>query len=80
MYRYGPSVTKPPSVGLAATWKLRRPNVTLAQSIRLEGEFSGLAMTCFLYVAMQRMAPGTDIGFAVAAEYEQAKKIFDASR
>lgn len=44
----------------------------------LDGEFSGLAMVCFLYVAMQRMAPGTDIGFDLAAEYEQAKKIFDA--
>lgn len=45
----------------------------------LDGEFSGLAMVCFLYVAMQRMAPGTDIGFDLAAEYEQAKKKFDAS-
>jgi len=45
----------------------------------LEGEFSGLAMTCFLYVAMQRMAPGTDIGFDVAAEYEQARRIFTAA-
>ena len=45
----------------------------------LEGEFSGLAMVCFLYVAMQRMAPGTDIGFDLAAEYEQAKRIFDAA-
>ncbi len=45
----------------------------------LEGDFSGLAMVCFLHVAMQRLAPGTDIGFDVAAEYEQAKKMFDAS-
>ncbi len=45
----------------------------------LDGEHSGLAMVCFLYVAMQRMAPGTDLGFDLAAEYEQAKRIFDAS-
>jgi tetratricopeptide (TPR) repeat protein len=45
----------------------------------LDGEFSGLAMTCFLYVAMQRMAPGTDLGFDLSAEYEQAKRMFDAS-
>ena len=45
----------------------------------LEGEFSGLAMVCFLYVAMQRMAPGTDIGFDLAAEYEQAKRIFNGA-
>ena len=45
----------------------------------LDGEHSGLAMVCFLYVAMQRMAPGTDLGFDLAAEYEQAKRIFDAA-
>jgi tetratricopeptide (TPR) repeat protein len=45
----------------------------------LDGEHSGLAMVCFLYVAMQRMAPGTDLGFDLAAEYEQAKRMFDAS-
>ncbi len=44
----------------------------------LEGEFFGLAMVCFLCVAMQRMAPGTDIGFDLAAEYEQAKKMYSA--
>lgn len=45
----------------------------------MEGDFSGLAMVCFLHVAMQRLAPGTDIGFDVSAEYEQAKMMFDAS-
>lgn len=44
----------------------------------LEGEFSGLAMVCYLYVAMQRMAPGTDMGFDVSVEYGQAKQMFDA--
>jgi len=43
----------------------------------LEGEFSGLAMICHLYVAMQRMAPGKDIGFDLAVEYEQAKRMFE---
>ena len=46
----------------------------------LDGEHSGLAMVCFLYVAMQRMAPGTDLGFDLAAEYEQAKRMFAATR
>ena len=41
----------------------------------MDGDFSGLAMVCFLYVAMQRMAPGTDIGFDLAVEYEQAKRL-----
>jgi hypothetical protein len=45
----------------------------------LEGEFSGLAMVSYLYVAMQRMAPGTDIGFDLAAEYAEAQSLFDAS-
>ena len=45
----------------------------------MEGEYSGLAMVCFLYVAMQRMAPGTNIGFDLALEYEQAKKLFAAT-
>jgi tetratricopeptide (TPR) repeat protein len=45
----------------------------------LEGEYSGLALVCFLYVAMQRMAPGTNIGFDLAVEYEQAKKLFTAT-
>jgi tetratricopeptide (TPR) repeat protein len=45
----------------------------------LDGEFSGLAMVCFLYVAMQSVAPGTDIGFDVAAEYEEARRMFTAT-
>jgi len=40
----------------------------------LEGEFSGLAMVCFLYVAMQRTAPGANVSMDLAAEYEQAKR------
>ncbi len=44
----------------------------------LEGEFSGLAMICHLYVAMHRLAPGKDIGFDLAVEYEQAKRLFAA--
>jgi hypothetical protein len=40
----------------------------------LNGEFSGLAMVCFLY------APGTDIGFDVRHEYEAAKKLFAGQR
>lgn len=42
----------------------------------LDGDFSGLAMVCYLYVAMQRMAPGADTGFNLSAEYEQALRLF----
>jgi Flp pilus assembly protein TadD len=44
----------------------------------LDGEFSGLAMVSFLYVAMQSVAPGAAVGFDLAAEYEQAKRMFKA--
>jgi tetratricopeptide (TPR) repeat protein len=45
----------------------------------LDGEYSGLALVCFLFVAMQRVAPGTSVGFDLSAEYEQAKKLFSAT-
>jgi hypothetical protein len=43
----------------------------------LQGEFTGLAMLCFLYVAMQQLSPGTDIGFNLSEEYAVAKKRFE---
>ena len=36
-------------------------------------------MVCMLFVAMQRMAPGTDIGFDLGVEYEEARRLFDGS-
>lgn len=42
----------------------------------LDGEFSELAMVSFLYVAMQQMSPGANVGFDLAKEYEMAKKMF----
>ncbi len=38
----------------------------------LEGEFSGLAMVCWLYVGMQTMNPGADLGFDLSKEYKMA--------
>jgi len=43
----------------------------------LHGEFSGLAMVCFLYVVMQQIAPGADVGMDLSQEYQQAKQLFD---
>ena len=34
-YRYGPVLTIPPLVGLAAAWKLRLPNVMRAHTISI---------------------------------------------
>jgi hypothetical protein len=44
----------------------------------LDGDFSGLAMVCHMYVAMRRVAPEAEVGFDLAAEYEQAEKMFKA--
>ena len=44
----------------------------------LDGEFSGPAVVSFLYVAMQIVAPGADVGFDLAAEFEQARSMFRA--
>ena len=46
----------------------------------LAGEFSGLAMVCFLFVAMQRLAPGADIGFDLSDEYRAAQQLFQGTR
>ena len=43
----------------------------------LQGEFSGLAMVCFLYVVMQQIAPGAEVGMDLSQEYQQAKQLFD---
>ena len=46
----------------------------------LEGEFSGLALVCWLYVGMQKLAPGADIGFDVSKEYQRAKAMLSKHR
>ncbi len=38
----------------------------------LPGEFSGLHLVSIMYVAFQQIAPGQDVGFNLAAEYEMA--------
>jgi len=38
----------------------------------LPGEFSGLHLVSLMYVAFQQIAPGHEIGFDLAAEYEMA--------
>lgn len=40
----------------------------------LSGPFTGLELVCYLYVAVQMLAPGTDVGFDLGREYEIAKK------
>ena len=38
----------------------------------LPGEFSGLHLVSLMYVAFQQIAPGQDVGFDLATEYEMA--------
>jgi tetratricopeptide (TPR) repeat protein len=45
----------------------------------LEGEFSSLALVCWLYVGMQNLAPGADIGFDLSREYQMAKAMLPDS-
>jgi Flp pilus assembly protein TadD len=40
----------------------------------LSGPFTGLELVCYLYVAVQALAPGTEVGFDLGREYEIAKK------
>ena len=45
----------------------------------LPGSFSGLELVCYEYVAFKQFAPGTDIGFDIAKEYEEAERM-DSTR
>jgi Flp pilus assembly protein TadD len=40
----------------------------------LPGSFTGLELVCYLHVAVQMFAPGTDVGFDLGREYEIAKR------
>jgi hypothetical protein len=41
----------------------------------LPGDFSGLNLVCYMYVAFQSIAPETDIGFDLSKEYAAAKSM-----
>ena len=41
----------------------------------LPGDFSGLNLVCYMYVAFQSIAPETDIGFDLSKEYAAAKSL-----
>ena len=43
----------------------------------LPGQFSGLHLLCYEYVAFKQFAPDKSIGFDLAAEYEMALSLFD---
>ena len=41
----------------------------------LPGDFSGLNLVCYMYVAFKSIAPQTDIGFDLSKEYAAAKSM-----
>ena len=41
----------------------------------LPGQFTGLQLVSYLYVGMQRLYPGQDVGFDLAQEYASAKSL-----
>ena len=43
----------------------------------LKGEFTGLQLVSYLYVAMQRVAPETDVGVDLSREYKHAVELFE---
>lgn len=43
----------------------------------LPGEFSGLHLVALMYVAFQQIAPGQDVGFDLAREYEMALTLYE---
>ena len=45
----------------------------------LPGSFSGLHLLCLQYVGFKIIDPSVDIGFDVAAEYEEAKRLHGGS-
>jgi hypothetical protein len=43
----------------------------------LPGNFSGLHLLCYQYVAFHQFAPAQDIGFDLSKEYKMALSLFD---
>ena len=46
----------------------------------LEGNYSGLNLVCYEYVAFKQFAPAQNIGFDLSAEYQTAMKLFQAKK
>ncbi|MEI8574786.1 tetratricopeptide repeat protein [Methylomonas sp. LW13] len=57
---------------------VNNPNKTY-QLRAVPGNYTGLQVVCFMYVALEQVAPGQDIGFDLKAEYEEALRMFKSS-
>ena len=57
---------------------VNNPNKTY-QLRSIPGAYTGLNVVCIMYVAIEQVAPGQDVGFDIKSEYEEALRIFKAS-
>lgn len=58
---------------------VNNPNKTY-QLRSIPGNYTGLNVVCIMYVALEQVAPGQDVGFDIKAEYEEALRIFKAKQ
>ena len=45
----------------------------------IPGNYTGLNVVCIMYVALEQVAPGQDVGFDIKAEYEEALRLFKSN-
>lgn len=58
---------------------VNNPNKTY-QLRAVPGNYTGLQVVCFMYVALEQVAPGQDIGFDLKAEYAEAMSLFKSDK
>jgi Flp pilus assembly protein TadD len=68
-------------IAMLGTKGLSVSDTTAKYTLRgLPGSFSGLQLLCLEYAGFRIVDPSVDIGFDIAAEYEEAKRRFDGGR
>ena len=63
-----------------ARWEIKGDRLEIVLDVgvglqSLPGTFSGLQLTCYMYVGMQMVSPSMDIGFDLSLEYQAAKRL-----
>jgi tetratricopeptide (TPR) repeat protein len=68
-------------IAMLGTKGLSVSNPTARHTLRsLPGEFSGLQLLCYEYTGFKLIEPSVDIGFDIAAEYEEAMRLHRAEQ
>jgi len=68
-------------IAMLGTKGLSISDPTARHSLRsLPGEFSGLQLLCYEYTGFKFIEPSADIGFDIAAEYEEAQRMHRAEQ